>query len=204
MKAEAWLAERRAEQREWEDEALKEEQHRQLAEDQEPEPGGEQIWLKEARVRADAARQLADAQRQHGVAGVSEYEDLPDWARAEIDRLREERDAAIQDNNKGFSDAWDDGRTAGLLEARSAAAERLRDALDEAEQGWGCRDWAAEAVAEHQGRTAGSLDAAQPEVCEDNRCDPCRLPGGWWCRACDKPLRLVRPLYRPDREDADG
>ena len=204
VKAEAWLAERRAEQREWEDEALKEEQHRQLAEDQEPEPGGEQIWLKEARVRADAARQLADAQRQHGVAGVSEYEDLPDWARAEIDRLREERDAAIQDNNKGFSDAWDDGRTAGLLEARSAAAERLRDALDEAEQGWGCRDWAAEAVAEHQGRTAGSLDAAQPEVCEDNRCDPCRLPGGWWCRACDKPLRLVRPLYRPDREDADG
>ena len=214
VEAEAWLAERRAEQREWEAEALKEEQHRQLAEDQQPE--------------------LADPERQHGVAGVSEFEDLPDWARAEIDRLRDERDAAIRDNNEGFSDAWDDGRTAGLMEAKSAAAERLRGALDKtaereppdletqraaieravnktwaeldeklAAQGWGCRDWAAEAVAEHQGRTAGSLEEAQPEVCEDKVCDPCRLPGGWWCRGCDKPLRLVRPLYRPDRE-GDG
>ena len=249
VKAEAWLAERRAEQREWEAEALKEEQHRQLAEDQQPD--------------------LGDPERQHGVGGTAEVEDLPDWARAEIDRLREERDAAIRDNNKGFSDAWDDGRTAGLTEAKSAAAERLRGALDEtaervppdleeqrqaveralnktwaeiddkmekfeelpdwvqraytrlrgdrdawmrrarmaeraaAEQAWGRRDWAAEAMAEHQGRTAGPLDEAQPEVCEENRCDPCRLPGGWWCRGCDKPLRLVRPLYRPDRE-GDG
>ena len=111
VKAEAWLAERRAEQREWEAEDLKEEAHRQLAEDQQPE--------------------LADPERQHGVGGTAEFEDLPDWVRAEMVRLREERDAAIRDNNKGFSDAWDDGRTAGLMEAKSAAAERLRGALDE-------------------------------------------------------------------------
>ena len=66
--------------------------------------------------------------------------------------------------------------------------------------GWGTRDWGAETRLEHQGGEVEPVGTI-PEACEDSEyCFPVRLPGGWWCRACDKPLRLVRPLYQSDRE----
>ena len=67
--------------------------------------------------------------------------------------------------------------------------------------------WARDALEAH-GITAAPERAERPldgtaENCDqDEYCFPVRQPGvGWWCRACDKPLRMVRPSYRPDRED---
>ena len=227
---------------------------------------------------ADFVPDRDDPERQHGVAGVSEWDDLPGWAQRELAKHGifsaptdppevvpeddEEYRRGYDDGwdagrvaamNQGFSDAWDGGwkacqkwfvneqrlrshKRAGLMRGGYCGKTGIdnpgdcscldfdfvavkwpdpvpQEGQEEVAQahglenlpGWGKRDWAREAMLEHQGRTAdGPLDEAVPEVCEENKCKPVRLPGGWWCQGCDKPLRLVRPLYRPDREDADG
>ena len=43
--------------------------------------------------------------------------------------------------------------------------------------------------------------AAAAADCEGNRCEPVRLPGGWWCRGCNKSLRLMRLSHPPGREE---
>ena len=90
-----------------------------------------------------------ETEREHGVGGVSEFEDLPDWAKQALER-----------------------------HGITAAPERVRDAVAEVERPW---------------------DGTAEDCDQDEYCFPVRLPGtGWWCKACDKPLRLMRPRFRGD------
>ena len=219
---------------------------------------------------ADFVPDKDDPERQHGVSGVSEWDDLPEWAKRALaeqgifsaptdppeaeDEVEYRRgyddgwDAGrVAAMNQGFSDAWDGGwkacqkwfvnerrlrshKRAGLMRGGFCGKtgadnpgdcacldfdlQEVRwpdpppeDGKEEVAQahglenmpGWGTRDWGAETRQEHQGEVepVGTI----PEACEDSDyCFPVRLPGGWWCRACDKPLRLVRPLYQSDRD----
>ena len=134
-----------------------------------------------------------DAAKAEADLAARRAEQAEEWEAIEMERMKEEahRQLAEDQETAEEREVWAQCSPADGPGSPDEAAAR---------KGWGRRDWAAEAVAEHHG---GPLGEAEPEVCEDNRCDPCRLPGGWWCRGCDKPLRLVRPLYRPDREE-DG
>ena len=101
----------------------------------------------------DPPPQETDADREHGVGGTAEFEDLPQWARDALER-----------------------------HGITAAPEKVAGAVAEAER-----------AAERP------LDGTAEDCGQDEYCFPVRLPGtGWWCKACDKPLRLMRPRFRGD------
>ena len=55
------------------------------------------------------------------------------------------------------------------------------------------------AVAEAERAAERPLDGTAEDCDQDEYCFPVRQPGtGWWCKACDKPLRLMRPRFRGD------
>ena len=122
-------------------------------------------------------------EREHGVGGVSEFEDLPQWAQEALER-----------------------------HGITAAPERVRDAVAEAEGVDELPEWVGRSFkrlrsdrdtwmerARRAERAERPLDGTAEDCDQDEYCFPVRQPGtGWWCKACDKPLRIVRPRFQSD------
>lgn len=86
-----------------------------------------------------------------------------------------------------------------LMSERDAWMRRAR----EAEREIAGEEQAAAAAAAHPGSTPDPPEEGEAAAadCEGNRCEPVRLPGGWWCRGCNKSLRLVRLSHPSGREE---
>ena len=146
-------------------------------------------------------------EREHGVGGVSEFEDLPQWARDALERhgitAAPERVAEAVARAEG-----EPGRVMSSQELRGLA--QMREMEERVEAGleppgvWAASGYIKygedlEAASRQAERAERPLDGTAEDCDQDEYCFPVRQPGtGWWCKACDKPLRIVRPRFQSD------